>query len=128
VAALGLITFAILAGNTFVIYLVFRNKTMRKTVDLFIVNLAICDVMLAVFNIPLELEWKIAGDDWKVTGTTGMVLCKVTNYLAVLPLVVCAITLLFISIERYRALSKPLIAAPITRTTLSMMIAITWVL
>lgn len=44
-----------LFGNLMVVTVVFRNRAMRTVTNCFIVNLAVADILVAVFNLPITL-------------------------------------------------------------------------
>ena len=53
--AYGIIFLFALFGNIVVVAVVFRNRRMHNLTNLFIVNLAIADILVAVFCIPITL-------------------------------------------------------------------------
>lgn len=44
-----------LFGNLMVVTVVFKNRAMRTVTNCFIVNLAVADILVAVFNLPITL-------------------------------------------------------------------------
>jgi len=53
--AYSIILVASLVGNSFVGIIVYKTKTMRKTINFFIVNMAMSDLLFSVFAFPWAL-------------------------------------------------------------------------
>ena len=53
--AYSVVFFCALFGNLMVVTVVFRNRAMRTVTNCFIVNLAVADILVAVFNLPITL-------------------------------------------------------------------------
>ena len=65
--AYGIIFLFALFGNIVVVAVVFRNRRMHNLTNLFIVNLAIADILVAVFCIPITLlDSLYNGKSWYV--------------------------------------------------------------
>ena len=54
--AYSIILVASLVGNSFVGIIVYKMKTMRKTINFFIVNMAMSDLLFSVFAFPWALQ------------------------------------------------------------------------
>ena len=87
-----------LIGNLMVMWTVARNKHMQTVTNYYIVNLALCDFLVASFVLPLKLMEYTAPCDWRVF--THDALCSFIFY--ILPVFVFAsvLTLVAISLER----------------------------
>lgn len=90
--------------NFLVCLVVYRSKELRRHISsVFIVNLAICDFMMAVFAMPYSFgsvilnHWPF-GDFW----------CQFTGFWNMLLSIAAILTLATISIDRYIAVIKPL--------------------
>jgi leucokinin receptor len=85
-------------GNSLVIWTVYSNKHMRTVTNYYIVNLATCDFLVAVFVLPLKLLEYTAPCSWHVFGQDS--LCSALYF--TLPVFVFAsvLTLVAISLER----------------------------
>uniref|UniRef100_A0A670YCS5 Gastrin/cholecystokinin type B receptor n=1 Tax=Pseudonaja textilis TaxID=8673 RepID=A0A670YCS5_PSETE len=84
------------AGNTLVITVLIRNKRIRTVTNLFLLSLAISDLMLCFFCMPFTLIPNLLQDF-----IFGSPLCKIT-------MSVSTFSLVAISLERYSAICKPL--------------------
>lgn len=78
-------------GNVLVILTVCRNRQMRTRTNIFLVNLAVADVMVAMFNMPVALVTLIRGR-W----VFGKALCDVNAFLVGLGVMLSIHTLMHI--------------------------------
>lgn len=53
--AYSVVCLCALFGNLMVVTVVFKNRAMRTVTNCFIVNLAVADILVAVFNLPITL-------------------------------------------------------------------------
>ena len=96
-----------LAGNTFIGIIVYKTKTMRKTTNFFIVNMAISDLLLSIFLFP----WILTGlyvDSGLNSGPLGQALCKLRHFLPYASLTVSIQSLVLIAVDRFGAVVFPL--------------------
>ena len=87
-----------LLGNLMVIWTVYRNKRMRTVTNYYIVNLAVCDFLVAGPVMPLKLVEYTMDCEWSLF--TSDLLCSFVYF--ILPVFVFAsvLTLVSISVER----------------------------
>lgn len=91
-------------GNTLVIIIICRFKHMKRLPgNLFIVNLALCDLLTPLISIPLEMILVENGNTWVL----GLALCKLLPAAATFFTTSSALTLAAISLDRYRTLMHP---------------------
>ena len=116
-----------LLGNSLVIHVVRRNRRMHTPMNYLLANLALADLLFAVFFIPRRLfitEFKQPG------GWLGDILCKTFTHanLSWVASVAAVITLLFIAWERYVAIIHPHNPrGRMTKGKLRKLILISWV-
>ena len=67
-----------LTGNILVCYAIWRNKTMRTVTNIFIVNLAVGDLVVIIMCLPFTFI-----QDVTETWFFGQAMCKITLYLQV---------------------------------------------
>lgn len=89
-------------GNILVCRAIMRCST-KKTNELFILNLAITDISTSLLSVPLDLAELIKGHF-----PFGSVFCNLVYPFQTLLMIVSVMTLLFMSVERYRAIATPL--------------------
>nr|XP_056711804.1 cholecystokinin receptor type A [Euleptes europaea] len=111
-------------GNTLVIIVLIRNKRMRTVTNIFLLSLAISDLMLCFFCMPFTLIPNLLQDF--IFGST---VCKITSYFMGVSVSVSTLNLVAISLERYSAICKPLQSRVWqTKSHASKVIAVTWCL
>nr|7F8X_A Chain A, Cholecystokinin receptor type A,Endolysin [synthetic construct] len=90
-------------GNTLVITVLIRNKRMRTVTNIFLLSLAVSDLMLCLFCMPFNLIPNLLKDF-----IFGSAVCKTTTYFMGTSVSVSTWNLVAISLERYGAICKPL--------------------
>ncbi|XP_020897153.1 neuropeptide FF receptor 2-like [Exaiptasia diaphana] len=97
---------AIIAVGTFgniLIFVSIGTKTKRKISDYFILNLTITDLLCCVVSIPFDIMELVLGY-WPL----GLLMCKIVYPLQTVLMAVSVVTLLFMALERHRAIIYPL--------------------
>lgn len=99
---------------------------MRRTVNYFIMNMSIADLLVTITYMPRVVSLWFAGYAWQVDGITGLVFCKIAcfNEVAIL---VAIFTIIAISIDRFLAVVFPLRRGLITIPICQTMIVCMWV-
>ncbi|XP_063435497.1 neuropeptide receptor 15-like [Mytilus edulis] len=93
-----------IVGNILVIFVIFNDKKMRKSLtNMLIVNLAVADSIIMVFGIP-EIVQFMLDRGWIL----GEAMCKIQRSVLVMSLYVSVLTLVALCIERYIAIVFPL--------------------
>lgn len=90
-------------GNTLVITVLIRNKRMRTVTNIFLLSLAVSDLMLCLFCMPFNLIPNLLKDF-----IFGSAMCKTTTYFMGTSVSVSTFNLVAISLERYGAICRPL--------------------
>lgn len=117
-----------LFGNTLVILVVIKNKSMKTPVNYMLVNLAIADILVAIF---FGIQFIVTPVLHHPRGTTGDLLCKFIT--GGVPGWIGAVTSIFslvaIAIERYFAVMFPhSIKGKLTSTKVIMFVMTSWFL
>ncbi|KAH6938565.1 hypothetical protein HPB50_010578 [Hyalomma asiaticum] len=101
VLLLAIIVLAVL-GNAMVVLTVLRHRGMRTRTNMFIVNLAIADILVALMDMPVSMATLLRGD-WVV----GLAFCQFNGFTMAL-LLMCSIhTLMYMSIHKYLSITRP---------------------
>ncbi|XP_046437704.1 cholecystokinin receptor type A-like isoform X2 [Daphnia pulex] len=90
-------------GNILVIVTLTQNRRMRTVTNVFLLNLAIADLLLGVFCMPFTLIGQLLRDF-----IFGSFMCKTIPYFQAVSVAVGVWTLVAISLERYFAICRPL--------------------
>lgn len=105
VLAYVMILLVSLTGNTLVIGVSWQDRKMRKPVNYLIANMAAADLAITVVYMPRMISSVIRSYDWLVRGTLGLALCKTVPTLHLVSIKVSILTLVFLSVERFLAVS-----------------------
>jgi leucokinin receptor len=93
-----IVTTVSLFGNFFVIWTVWKHKHMRTGTNIYIVNLAVSDFLVALFVMPLKLLEYTAPCSWKVFNRDA--LCSFVYFTFPVFVFASVFTLVAISIDR----------------------------
>ncbi|XP_033979321.1 neuropeptide FF receptor 2-like [Trematomus bernacchii] len=117
-----LIFLVCIMGNVVVCFIVMRNKNMRTVTNLFILNLAISDLLVGIFCMPTTLVDNI------ITGWPfGSVVCKLSGMVQGISVSASVFTLVAIAVDRFRCIVYPF-KHKMTISTSKLIIVIIWVL
>ncbi|XP_054166429.1 RYamide receptor-like [Oppia nitens] len=116
-----IIWLAAILGNGFIIYIVIKEKPMQTVTNLFILNLAVGDVLMAALCIPSTFVADLLLHYWPF----GSFMCNIVGYSQAVTVFISAYTLIAISIDKYRAILHPL-KSRITEMNTKLIIMIIW--
>ncbi|XP_017786132.1 PREDICTED: octopamine receptor Oamb [Nicrophorus vespilloides] len=102
-SVLGLINVMVIVGNCLVIAAVFCSSKLRSVTNLFIVSLAVADLLVGLAVLPFSATWEI----FKVW-IFGQVWCKIWLALDVWMCTASILNLCAISLDRYVAVTRPI--------------------
>ncbi|KAK5871625.1 hypothetical protein PBY51_004493 [Eleginops maclovinus] len=96
-----------MVGNILVCFIVLENRCMRTVTNLFILNLAISDLLVGIFCIPTTLvDNLITG--WPFSNSV----CKMSGFVQGVSVSASVFTLVAIAVERFRCIVYPLQPKP----------------
>ncbi|XP_020915457.1 somatostatin receptor type 5-like [Exaiptasia diaphana] len=116
-------------GNIFVIILA-TKYTVRKNLHHWIINMAVSDLIFLLSFLILEIPW-LSDNKWSdcPNGMLGIVLCDILQFLIRVSFRVSLITLLVVSIRRFRATRHTIqISLPYTLRNTMKEVAICWLI
>ena len=96
-----------LAGNTVIGIIVYKTKTMRKPINVFIVNMAMSDLLFPIIALP-QVTQRLYIDSWLIGGPLGHALCKIKSFLPDISIAVSTQSLVLIAVDRFGAVVFPL--------------------
>nr|CAH7740455.1 unnamed protein product [Callosobruchus chinensis] len=102
------ITFALgLTGNSLIIATTFKYRRMKNVTNVLLSSLAMSDLLLIVFCIPVKISMMVA-KLFSYTWRMGVIICKGVHYMQNLSAICSVLTLTAISLERYYAIVYPM--------------------
>lgn len=91
-------------GNALVFRMVVKRRKLRTVSNIFICNLAAADIAVLTVNLPFRLAYQENSYIWPF----GAFLCKIVPMLAYLFITASSATLVLMTVDQYRAITKPL--------------------
>ena len=116
-----------LVGNFFIGIIVYRKKTMRKTFDFLIVNMAVSDLLYPMIVFPRVLT-QLYQDSWLISGPLGHGLRKTLYFLQYVSSAVSIQSLVLIAVDRFGAVVFPLCSPFISSKLCRFFIFAPWIL
>ncbi|KRX81138.1 Tachykinin-like peptides receptor 99D [Trichinella sp. T6] len=99
----GLIITMAIGGNSIVIWIVLAHKQMRTVTNYFLLNLALADASISLFNVCFNFVYILYYNWW-----FGDLYCYFSNLMGVAPTCASVFTLMSMSVDRYVAIMNPL--------------------
>ncbi|XP_005526302.1 PREDICTED: probable G-protein coupled receptor 83 [Pseudopodoces humilis] len=103
IVAYSVIIVMSLFGNMLVCHVVLKNKRMHSATSLFIVNLAVSDIMITLLNMPFTLV-RFVNSTW----IFGKAMCHISRFVQYCSLHVSTLTLTAIALDRHQVILNPL--------------------
>lgn len=115
-----------LTGNILIGSIVFKVKSMRRTINYLIVNMAMSDLILPIFAVPRILTRLYLGY-WLIDGHFGSALCKLVYFLQDVSNAVSIQSLVLIAVDRFGAVVFPLRRPVVSAKLCPYFILSTWI-
>ena len=116
-------------GNTSIILIVYKHQDLRKTINYFIVNMAVSDLLFPLILIPVQITQLVTEPlHWHLSGMLGSIFCKLFYFASSVSLFVSAQSLVWIAIDRFLAVVFPIKVGLISSKIRTIAIASTWIL
>ena len=94
----------ILCGNILVVLAIYKNKGLQNATNIFVASLAGGDLLVGVMSIPIYITLKFIRPDWANSRWP----CTVSHASFTFPVGISLFSLLFVSVDRYIYIMKPL--------------------
>ena len=128
ILAFVILLLASLVGNTLILIIVYRRPELKKTINYFIVNMAVSDFVFPLTVIPSTIvEISSNSLHWPISGTTGLIMCKLRWYLQTVSITVSIESLAWIAFDRFVAVVFPMKFHLFSSRSRACAIASTWV-
>ena len=116
-------------GNMFIIIIVYKHRDLRKTINYFIVNMAVSDLLFPLIVIPVNIVSFVTDSwQWRVSGMLGSCFCKLYYFSSSLTLYVSVQSLVWIAIDRFVAVVFPIKLGLISVKIRTTAIVSTWII
>ena len=115
-----------LVGNSCIGIIVYKTRTLRKPINIFIVNMAMSDLLAPLIYIPLRVV-NLYRYSWLISGVLGSALCKLIPFLYEVSYNVSVLSLILIAVGRFGAVVWPLHSPLISLKKCTFLILATWI-
>ena len=88
------------AGNSFLIYIVWKKPEVRSLTSFMFVNMAIADLLVTLVVMPWSISAIYTSGLWMIPGVFGKVMCKGAVYIAYVTLTASILCLTFMAIDK----------------------------
>lgn len=128
VLALSIVLLSSFVGNILLIITVYKREELQKTINYFIVNMAVSDIIYPLTDIPIALTKQASSSDlWYIRGTAGLTFCKLIKYLEHVSVCVSMASLIWIALDRFVAVVFPMRVHLVSTKFRIFAIASTWI-
>ncbi|XP_031571113.1 apelin receptor A-like [Actinia tenebrosa] len=116
-----------LMGNLITVITVQRTSRKRKFVHLYLMNMAIADLVITVVYMPRTMVRFFYGFEWLVEGVPGLVLCRMVSFLHHASILASIFSLFGTAFDRFCAVMYPLKRITTRRVAITSLVLI-WIL
>lgn len=114
-------------GNCSIALIVYKIKTMRKPINLFILNMAMSDLLFLI-TVGSQILLALKPNLWIFRDSLGNTVCKIKDLLPSISAAVSIQSLVLITVDRYDAVVHPLSLPRIEQKRCPFFIFSTWIL
>ena len=115
-------------GNIFIVIIVYKHQDLRNTINYFIVNMAVSDLLFPLIVIPVNMVGVATESfEWRVSGILGSCFCKLLFFSSAVTLHVSFQSLVWIAIDRFVAVVFPIKLGLISPKIRTKAIISTWI-
>ena len=99
---------AALLGNTILIYIVWKRPALQSLTSFMFVNMAIADLMVTVFMMPVSISDLNSDFKWMIPGLLGEITCRAIPFITHTTVMASVLCLTVMAIDRFYAFIFPL--------------------
>ena len=112
----------------FIIAIVYKNRDLHKTINYFIVNVAVSDLIFPLIVLPVHIgQMQADSQHWSINGLSGLMFCKLFYFAALVSIQVSAQSLVWIAVDSFVAVVFPLKLGLISKKIRTIAIVSTWI-
>ena len=115
-----------LVANSLIVILVCKTPNLKKTINYFIANMALSDLLYPIFLIPWDLS-DLHTNSFLIGGPLGQALCKLLPFFSTVSIFVSTQNLIPIAVDRFGAVVFPLRSPLIRSKVRPFFILATWI-
>ena len=115
-----------LTGNVLIVAIFFRDKTLKTTVNYFIVNMCVSDLIFPIFFLPTRITLNEHKASLHVVGLSPALLCKVIWISFGVSTLVSWLSMTMLAADRFRAIIYPMKPALFSKKKCQITIAVIW--
>ena len=118
-----------LVGNALIIIMVFKRPELKNTTNFFIVNMAVCAIVLTLTSTPVRIEEITIGSyQWNIGIKAALIFCKLSVFVERLTIAVSVESLCWIALDRFLAVVFPMKVHAISSRCRALAITCTWII
>ena len=99
---------AALLGNIIIIYIVWKRPTVQSLTSFMFVNMAVADLMVTVFMMPVSISDLNSDFKWMIPGLLGEITCRAIPFINHTTVMASVLCLTVMAIDRFYAFIFPL--------------------
>lgn len=129
ITAYSVMLFLSFIGNTIIIAIIYKNGNhrMRTASNFFILNMAVSNLLLTIWNVPFSLKALVNDHEWEIGGNFGTFLCKFCVFSWFFSELVSTGSLSGIAVDRFILVYYPT-KNIVTKKISSLLIALSWII
>lgn len=117
-----------LTMNSLVIYAISKKRLLKRSINYFIFNMALADIVLCSLDISVKISMIVTQGRWILEGTLGLISCKIVHFFIQTVPIVSILSLVFMTWDRFAAIVYPTKANLRTHKVRRTCIVMSWVI
>ena len=122
-----IVSISAFVGNILIAVAFVMNATLRTSVNYFIVNMAVSDLLSALTNLPLYATDGMLSGNYVIEDSMATFVCKLGIYSRAVSQAVSVLSLVLIAVDRFNATVRPFPASRVTKRFRTVLLLFTWI-